>query len=297
MIRIENLSVGYSRHAVLSGLDMEIPSGKLVAMVGRNGCGKSTLMRTMAGLQPALAGDIFYTKEKSVADNSNDAEPCNAAKRLVVCDSDSRQPVTGQSFDAEQDAGRFIAAEQHAWKSLAAMSPDEKSRTIAFVNTEKIRVPGFRCRDLVALGRAPYTDWAGNLSAKDEDIVQSALEQVGLSGLADRTMDRMSDGECQKVMIARAIAQDTSVIMLDEPTAFLDYPNRRMTAVLLKRLTSEHGKTVVYSTHDIDLALEHSDFLLLVGPSGAELLPAGSAELPSRLSSAFGMVSVWGKSM
>lgn len=270
MIRIENLSVGYSRHAVLSGLDMEIPSGKLVAMVGRNGCGKSTLMRTMAGLQPPLAGDIFYTKEKSVADNSN---------------------------DAEQDAGRFIAAEQHAWKSLAAMSSDEKSRTIAFVNTEKIRIPGFRCRDLVALGRAPYTDWAGNLSAKDEDIVQSALGQVGLSGLADRTMDRMSDGECQKVMIARAIAQDTSAIMLDEPTAFLDYPNRRMTAVLLKRLASEHGKTIVYSTHDIDLALEHSDFLLLVGPSGAELLPAGSAELPSRLSSAFGMVSVWGKSM
>ena len=264
MIRIENLSVGYSRHAVLSGLDMEIPTGKLVAMVGRNGCGKSTLMRTMAGLQPALAGHIFYS---------------------------------GQSFDAEQDAGRFIAAEQHAWKSLAAMSSDEKSRTIAFVNTEKIRVPGFRCRDLVALGRAPYTDWAGNLFAKDEDIVQSALEQVGLSGLADRTMDRMSDGECQKVMIARAIAQDTSVIMLDEPTAFLDYPNRRMTAVLLKRLASEHGKTIVYSTHDIDLALEHSDFLLLVAPSGAELLPAGSAELPSRLSSAFGMVSVWGKSM
>lgn len=254
MISIENLSVGYSRHAVLSGLDMEIPSGKLVAMVGRNGCGKSTLMRTMAGLQPPLAGHIFYS-------------------------------------------GQFIAAEQHAWKSLAAMSSDEKSRTIAFVNTEKIRVPGFRCRDLVALGRAPYTDWAGRLSAKDEDVVQSALEQVGLSGLADRTMDRMSDGECQKVMIARAIAQDTSVIMLDEPTAFLDYPNRRMTVVLLKRLASEHGKTVVYSTHDIDLALEHSDFLLLVGPSGAELLPAGSAELPSRLSSAFGMVSVWGKSM
>lgn len=264
MIRIENLSVGYSRHAVLSGLDMEIPSGKLVAMVGRNGCGKSTLMRTMAGLQPPLAGHIFYS---------------------------------GQSFDVEQDAGRFIAAEQHAWKSLAAMSSDEKSRTIAFVNTEKIRVPGFRCRDLVALGRAPYTDWAGNLSAKDEDVVQSALEQVGLSCLADRTMDRMSDGECQKVMIARAIAQDTSVIMLDEPTAFLDYPNRRMTAVLLKRLASEHGKTIVYSTHDIDLALEHADFLMLVGPSGAELLSAGSAELPSRLSSAFGMVSVWGKSM
>lgn len=287
MIRIENLSVGYGRHAVLSGLDMEIPTGKLVAMVGRNGCGKSTLMRTMAGLQPALAGHIFYTKEKSVADNSNDAEPCNAAKRLVVCDSDSRQLVTGQS----------IASEQHAWKSLAAMSSDEKSRTIAFVNTEKIRVPGFRCRDLVALGRSPYTDWAGNLSAKDEDIVQSALEQVGLSGLADRTMDMMSDGECQKVMIARAIAQDTSVIMLDEPTAFLDYPNRRMTAVLLKRLALEHGKTIAYSTHDIDMALEHSDFLLLVSPSGAELLPAGSAELPSRLSSAFGMVSVWGKSM
>ncbi len=264
MIRIENLSVGYSRHAVMSGLDMEIPSGKLVAMVGRNGCGKSTLMRTMAGLQPPLAGDVFYS---------------------------------GQSFDAKQNMGQSVAEEQHAWKSLAAMSSDEKSRTIAFVNTEKIRVPGFRCRDLVALGRAPYTDWAGNLSAKDEDIVQSALEQVGLSGLADRTMDRMSDGECQKVMIARAIAQDTSAIMLDEPTAFLDYPNRRMTAVLLKRLASEHGKTIVYSTHDIDLALEHSDFLLLVGPSGAELLPAGSAELPSRLSSAFGMVSVWGKSM
>lgn len=262
MIRIENLSVGYGRHAVQSGLDMEIPTGKLVAMVGRNGCGKSTLMRTMAGLQPALAGDIFYTKEKSVEDDSN---------------------------DAEQDAGRFIAAEHHAWKSLAAMSPDEKSRTIAFVNTEKIRIPGFRCHDLVALGRAPYTDWAGNLSDKDEDAVDAALTLVGMADFTDRLMDRMSDGECQNVMIARAIAQDTQVMLLDEPTAYLDYPNRLRTVRLLKCLASERGKTVIYSTHDLDLALEQSDFVLLVDSYGIVLLSPDSSELNARLSSAFGI--------
>lgn len=240
MIKLEKLSVGYGRQAVLSGLDVEIPSGTLVAMVGCNGCGKSTLMRTIAGLQPALSGEVLYS--------------------------------VGTPSD---------------FKPVSAMSSGERSRTVAVVNTEKIRIPGFRCRDLVALGRAPYTDWAGRLSPFDEEVVAKSLDLVGLGAFADRTMDTISDGECQMVLTARAIAQNTPVILLDEPTAFLDYPNRVRTVRLLKRLASEGGRTIVWSTHDIDLALKHSDLVLLVASEGVFLDTPQSAAFATRLSEAF----------
>lgn len=131
-------------------------------------------------------------------------------------------------------------------KVLACLKPDELARTVSFVTTEKIRIPNLKCRDIVALGRAPYTNWIGRLQARDEEIVDGALELLGMSEYADRTMDQMSDGECQRIMIARALAQDTPVILLDEPTSFLDLPNRYELGILLRDLAHRQNKCVFF---------------------------------------------------
>lgn len=147
---------------------------------------------------------------------------------------------------------------------LRELMSRDMARMIAFVTTERVRVPGLTCTDVVALGRAPYTGWAGRLSEDDRNIVEDSLKAVGMGEYALRTMDRMSDGECQRVMIARALAQDTPVILLDEPTSFLDLPNRFELASLLGMLAHDRGKCVLFSTHELDIALHMADAIMLV---------------------------------
>ena len=240
MIEIKDLSIGYSRRTILSGLNAVIPSGTFVVMAGCNGSGKSTLLRTLAGLLPPVSGKIIYDG-----------------------------------------------------KDLSSLSIPERSRLLSFVNTEKVRIPGLSCHDLVALGRSPYTGWSGSLSSADESAIEKALSLAGMSSFSSRMLDTMSDGECQMASIARAIAQDTPVILLDEPTAFLDWPNRRKTALLLKRLSTEAHKTVICSTHDLEVALQFSDLLLLLTTQGLYLAPPSSPALRSRLKAAFGVERVF----
>lgn len=147
---------------------------------------------------------------------------------------------------------------------LRSMSATERAKSLALVTTERTRISRLRCRDVVAMGRAPYTGWSGRLSARDTKAVESALEDVGMSAYADRTMDTMSDGECQRIMIARAIAQDTPVLLLDEPTSFLDMPNRYQLAALLGRLAHDYHKCVLFSTHELDIADRMCDRIALV---------------------------------
>ena len=154
-------------------------------------------------------------------------------------------------------------------RDIRDMDTDALARSVSFVGTEKIRVANLTCSDLVALGRAPYTGRFGRLGDEDRRMVETALELTGMKDYAYRTTDSMSDGECQKVMIARALAQDTPVMLLDEPTAFLDIPGRYETAALLHRLASEAGKTIIFSTHDLDIALREADDILLLDPPGA----------------------------
>lgn len=158
-------------------------------------------------------------------------------------------------------------------KVLACLKPDELARTVSFVTTEKIRIPNLKCRDIVALGRAPYTNWIGRLQARDEEIVDEALELLGMSEYADRTMDRMSDGECQRIMITRALAQDTPVILLDEPTSFLDLPNRYELGILLRDLAHRQNKCVFFSTHELDIALTLCDSIALIDQPKLYYLP------------------------
>ena len=141
------------------------------------------------------------------------------------------------------------------------------------MTTDKVRIANLRSRDVVALGRAPYTNWIGRMQAQDSKIVDEALEAVGMSDYADKTMDRMSDGECQRIMIARALAQQTPIILLDEPTAFLDMPNRYELCSLLRRLAHEEQKCILFSTHELDIALELCDAVALIAPPQVHILP------------------------
>ena len=221
MIEIRNLSIGYDGKVLLSIPSLDIPDGKLVAILGRNGTGKSTFLRTLASLQKPLSGSISYDG-----------------------------------------------------LATSRMTDLQRASKVAIVTTSRVRVPAFSVRDFVALGRTPYTDWIGRLSSEDVALVDRAVSLTSLGTLSDRSLDSLSDGECQKVMLARAIAQETPCVLLDEPTSFLDYPNKRQIVSLLKKVAAgsfdEKKCTVIFSTHDIALALEYCDSILLVNEGNME---------------------------
>lgn len=220
MIRFENLSLGYGQRTLIDSLTGEVQGGHLTALVGRNGTGKSTLLRAIARLGDISSGDILLNG-----------------------------------------------------KSLDTISPAEMATTVSLVTTDKVRIANLRCRDVVALGRAPYTNWIGRMQEQDNIIVEQALASVGMSDYADKSMDRMSDGECQRIMIARALAQQTPIILLDEPTAFLDMPNRYELCTLLRRLAHEQQKCILFSTHELDIALSLCDSIALISPPKLHILP------------------------
>jgi iron complex transport system ATP-binding protein len=138
------------------------------------------------------------------------------------------------------------------------------AKTLSFVSTEIIDIPHIRVSEMVSLGRYPYTNWIGSLSGCDKTAVERAIELAGIGPLRNKMLHELSDGERQKSMIARALAQDTHIIVLDEPTAFLDLPNRYELLRLMNQLAHQGGKTVIYSTHDLSIALHESDKLWLM---------------------------------
>lgn len=220
MIQLRNLKLGYDNRTLIEELSAEICKGELTALVGRNGTGKSTLLRAIAGLGEIQGGSIEIGGE--------DITSLTAARMATL---------------------------------------------VAFVTTDKVRIANLRCRDVVALGRAPYTNWIGRMQDEDKLIVEEALSAVGMSEYADKTMDKMSDGECQRIMIARALAQQTPIILLDEPTAFLDMPNRYELCTLLKRLAHDEAKCILFSTHELDIALSICDSIALIAPPYLHLMP------------------------
>ena len=220
MIRFQSLSLGYGSRILIDSLSATVKSGELTALVGRNGTGKSTLLRAITGLGERIGGDILLGD-----------------------------------------------------KSIDSLSTAELATMVAFVTTDKVRIANLRCRDVVALGRAPYTNWIGRMQEQDEEIVMRSMKLVGMSDYADKTMDRMSDGECQRIMIARALAQQTPIILLDEPTAFLDMPNRYELCTLLQHLAHEEQKCILFSTHELDIALALCDSIALISPPQLHLLP------------------------
>lgn len=144
----------------------------------------------------------------------------------------------------------------------------ELARLIGVVLTERVDVNNMTVTEMVALGRSPYTGFWGRLNDEDRQIVADSIRLVGITHLAGRMIQTLSDGERQKVMIAKALAQQTPVILLDEPTAFLDYPSKVEVMQLLKRLSREADKTILLSTHDLELALQMADTLWLMASDG-----------------------------
>lgn len=157
--------------------------------------------------------------------------------------------------------------------NAAAMLPETIARTISFVGTEKVRIANLRCEDIVAIGRAPYTNWIGRMQAADRRIVADALQAVGMEAFAARSIDTLSDGECQRIMIARALAQQTPTIVLDEPSAFLDIPTRFEICRLLQRLAHDEGKCILFSTHDLDAAMPVCDSIAVISDRTITKLP------------------------
>ncbi len=164
-------------------------------------------------------------------------------------------------------------------RDLTDFTAQQLARRIGVVLTERPEIHGMNVREMVAMGRSPYTGFWGALQREDEVAVEEAIAQVGIGPLQHRQVDTLSDGERQKVMIAKALAQQTPVIFLDEPTAFLDFPSKVEMMLLLRRLAHEMQKTVFLSTHDIELALQTADRLWLLGREANELLIGTPREL------------------
>ena len=223
-IRLKGVMVGYSvrggeTKAVATGFDGAIMSGRLTGLLGANGVGKSTLLRTLSGFQTTLSGEIRIARQGKEADGT-------------------------VQFD-----------------EIRRLTKKELARRISVVLTGKSDVQNITAAELVGLGRSPYTGFWGNLTAEDRRIVNEAMQLVGISMLADRMIQTLSDGERQKVMIAKALAQQTPIILLDEPTAFLDFPSKVDVMQLLRKLARERDKTILLSTHDLELALQTADTL------------------------------------
>lgn len=206
-IHIKDLSIGYPGKGevkVVAGhINAGINSGELTCLLGANGIGKSTLLRTLSAFQPKLSGEIF---------------------------------IQGQEIEQYKDK--------------------ELSMAISVVLTEKCEVRNMTVTELVGLGRTPYTGFWGTLDEDDKQIVERSISLVKIEKLADRMVHTLSDGERQKVMIAKALAQETPIIFLDEPTAFLDFPSKVEMMQLLHRLSRQTNKTIFLSTHDLELAAD-----------------------------------------
>ena len=163
------------------------------------------------------------------------------------------------------------------------------ARTVAYVGTRRVRVTDMTCRQSVAMGRSPYTNWLGHLSAEDKSIVDESLRMTGMDSFSGRTLDKLSDGEYQRVMIAQALAQQTPVIMLDEPTSFLDVPSRRRLCELLRTLAHDNGKCIVFSTHELELTKQYADYTALIDNQKITVMSAAAAETAEHINRAFGI--------
>ena len=212
ILRLSDLTIGYgkttNRRVVMQGIEAALHPGRLTCLIGDNGVGKSTLLRTISAFQPKLGGEIMLGERE--------------------IDSFTRQ---------------------------------ELARLIGVVLTERPQVQNLTVFQMAAMGRSPYTGFFGRLSDDDRRIVGESLRMVGIEHLAGRMAGTLSDGERQKMMTAKALAQQTSVVFLDEPTAFLDYGSKVETLQMLRSLCHDNGKTILLSTHDLELALQIADDL------------------------------------
>ena len=233
ILETKSLSIGYTSKKtetiIASNINLELKEGQLIGLVGANGIGKSTLLRTVTQVQPKLAGSLYLNN-----------------------------------------------------KPLEQYDNLELAQAMSLVLTEQIASKNLSVFELVALGRQPYTNWVGSLSETDISIINKAITQTNIEDLKHKRCFELSDGQLQKVMIARALAQDTDLIILDEPTSHLDMYHKAYILKLLQKLAKETGKTILFSSHEIDLAIQLCDTMIVmtktevVSNSPANLIKQGA---------------------
>jgi len=217
VLNTKNLSIGYRQNGGLKnvlhkGLNLRLNRGEITCLLGPNGSGKSTLIRTLAGFQKIMDGEVFIQNTE-----------------------------------------------------LSTITAGEASKKISVVLTEQVFVGNMGVFDMVAYGRSPYTGFLGRLSEKDTLAIEQALKETGIENLHNRKYFELSDGERQKVLIAKSLAQETPIIFLDEPTAFLDFPSKIEILQLLRKASWEQDKAILLSTHDLQLAIRFADKIWLMG--------------------------------
>jgi len=222
MISLQNLKIGYSSShrfkqnepmAVFSDINLDANSRQSIALIGQNGIGKSTLLRTIANLQNAISGKILINN-----------------------------------------------------KLITDYKQHELAKIISYVSTNNANLPNLTVSELISLGRFPHTNWIGNLKDADRQIISKSLEVTEIKHLKNKSVNQISDGEKQRVMIARALAQNTDIIILDEPTAFLDLANKHHLSYIINKLSKEENKLVIFSTHDLNIAIKYADTIWLMLP-------------------------------
>lgn len=217
-LHAKNLSVGYvngsQKNLLFENIDLELRAGALVCFMGANGIGKSSLIRTLAGLQTPL----------------------------------SNATITANNSGVERNVNR-----------------DGLERAVSVVLTDPLHAVNMTVIELVTLGRYPYLDWNVKLTNEDSDVIHQAIQDTHIQSLTNKKLYELSDGQLQMAMIARALAQDTPVILLDEPTAHLDLNNRVEIMNLLRRLARTANKAILVATHELDLALQTADLIWLAG--------------------------------
>jgi len=214
-----DLCIGYSSkkttNTIADNVNLNFQQGKLISIIGENGIGKSTLLRTLTNIQKPLSGAIFLNN-----------------------------------------------------KNISNYSNVELAQSLSVVLTEKLPPSNLTVFEVIALGRQPYTNWVGKLSENDVAQINNAILLTNIEHLKDKKHYEISDGQLQIVLVARALAQDTPIIILDEPTTHLDLLHKVLLIKLLKKLAAETNKCIVYSTHDIDLAIQLSDEMVVFTRNG-----------------------------
>ena len=214
ILETKNLSIGYSHHskpiAIQSGLNLQLKRGELCCLIGPNGVGKSTLLRSISTQIQVQQGQIFL----------ND-------------------------------------------KVIHKYENQDLAKNLSLVLTESVQVPNLKVKELVAMGRFPYTNFWGKINKENQLKIDEAIQLLGLQNLAEQNFNELSDGEKQKALIAKAIAQDTPLILLDEPTAFLDFPSKMSILAELRKIAHLNNVGIILSTHDLELALKMADLIWL----------------------------------
>lgn len=215
VLHTTNLTIGYksksNKSIIAENININLLSGKLIGLIGANGIGKSTLLKTITGILKPLEGAVFI----------ND-------------------------------------------KSIETFKPQDLAKELSLVLTEHLPPSNLSVYEIVALGRQPYTNWLGNLTLEDKIKIEEAINLTDIGLFQHKKHYEISDGQLQKTLIARALAQDTDLIILDEPTTHLDLVHKVTLLKLLQKLAHETGKTILYSTHDIDLAIQLCDEIIVL---------------------------------